>query len=114
MWGKRVSGDTRGDGGRRGQPSPPAHRFVRGGFAALEGARRLLYPRGVRLVVAIALSLLAGGCATILPFERERLAQPDMQLASSPELSLAEGHATEVREGAVGGMGGAGGGCGCN
>lgn len=61
----------------------------------------------------VALIALAG-CATILPYERERLAQADMQLASSPELSLAEGHATEVREGAAGGMGGSGGGCGCN
>ena len=37
-----------------------------------------------------------------------------MALSSSPELGLGEGHATEVREGAVGGLGGAGGGCGCN
>jgi hypothetical protein len=68
----------------------------------------------MRLVVAIALISVTANCATILPFERERLAQPDMQLGSSPELSLAEGHATEVREGAVGGLGGTGGGCGCN
>lgn len=67
--------------------------------------------RSICFVLAVA---LLGGCATILPFERERLAQRDMQLASSPEMSLAEGHATEVREGAVGGLGGAGGGCGCN
>ena len=57
---------------------------------------------------------MVGGCATILPYERERLAQPDMQLGSSPELSLAEGHATEGREGAAGGIGGSGGGGGCN
>lgn len=67
----------------------------------------------MRLVV-IAVVLTLSGCATILPYERERLAQPDMQLASSPELALGEGHATEVREGAAGGMGGGGGGCGCN
>jgi len=71
---------------------------------------------GTRLVIAIGIVALAAapGCATIMPYERERLAQPDMQLASSPELALAEGHATEVREGAAGGMGGGGGGCGCN
>jgi hypothetical protein len=63
---------------------------------------------------ALVLCVLAPGCATILPYERERLSRPDMQLGSSPEMTLAEGHATEVREGAVGGMGGAGGGCGCN
>ena len=75
----------------------------------------MLYSRVMlrRTALLIALAWL-GGCATILPYERERLAQRDMQLASSPEMSLAEGHATEVREGAVGGLGGAGGGCGCN
>ena len=64
--------------------------------------------------VAWALLVTLGGCATILPYERERLSRQDMQLASSPELMQAEGHATEVREGAAGGLGGAGGGCGCN
>ena len=69
----------------------------------------------VRRLIAIACVLASvAGCATILPYERERLAQPDMQLASSPELALGEGHATEVREGAAGGIGGGGGGCGCN
>ncbi len=69
---------------------------------------------GAVLVGAVLVGTLGGGCATILPYERERLSQRDMQLASSPEMTLAEGHATEVREGAVGGLGGAGGGCGCN
>lgn len=62
----------------------------------------------------LVLVLALGGCATVRPWERERLAQPDMALSSSPELLSAEGHATEVREGAMGGLGGAGGGCGCN
>ena len=70
--------------------------------------------RATLVLIATGLALAASGCATILPYERERLAQPDMQLASSPELALGEGHATEVREGAAGGMGGGGGGCGCN
>ena len=58
--------------------------------------------------------LLLAGCATVMPYERETLARADMQLSSSPELAAGEGHATEVREGSIGGMGGAGGGCGCN
>jgi hypothetical protein len=66
------------------------------------------------LWVLVVLSALVGGCATINPYERERLSRPDMALGSSPELQQAEGHATEVREGAMGGLGGAGGGCGCN
>ncbi len=72
--------------------------------------------RGSRALIVslLAASAWLSGCATILPFERERLSRPDMALASSPELMSAEGHATEVREGAMGGLGGAGGGCGCN
>jgi hypothetical protein len=90
----------------------------RPGARPLRGHAELAYASTVRACVAVgALVLLAvavGGCATILPFERERLSRPDMALASSPELMSAEGHATEVREGAVGGLGGGGGGCGCN
>lgn len=67
-----------------------------------------------RLLLPLVIAFLAVGCATIQPWERERLARPDMALASSPELMSAEGHATEVREGAIGGLGGGGGGCGCN
>lgn len=66
------------------------------------------------VVASVVLAGLVGGCATISPYERERLSRPDMALGSSPELMQAEGHATEVREGAMGGLGGAGGGCGCN
>lgn len=80
-------------------------------------APRRVYPRRMRALTTLGLAvavLSIGGCATILPFERERLSRPDMALGSSPELMQAEGHATEVREGAMGGLGGAGGGCGCN
>ncbi len=65
-------------------------------------------------LTSLLLALVLPACATIQPYERERLARPDMELASSPELLSAEGHATEVREGAIGGLGGGGGGCGCN
>ncbi len=67
-----------------------------------------------RVLLVLVIALVTAGCATIQPWERERLARPDMALASSPELMNAEGHATEVREGAIGGLGGGGGGCGCN
>lgn len=58
--------------------------------------------------------LLASGCVTVQPYEREVLARPDMQLDSNAALGHAEGHAIEVREGSSGGLGGGGGGCGCN
>jgi hypothetical protein len=75
---------------------------------------RLVVTSSVRRIVLCAVALAAAVCATIHPWERERLSRPDMELSSSPELMQAEGHATEVREGAIGGLGGSGGGCGCN
>ncbi len=68
--------------------------------------------RAVFTLVVFALAL--GGCATIQPWQRERLAQRDMQFGGASELASAESHATEVREGAAGGFDAAGGGCGCN
>jgi len=70
----------------------------------------------MRLVTATVLliALGLGGCVTIQPWERGRLAQPDMQFGGAEELAAAEAHATEVREGSAGGFDAAGGGCGCN
>ncbi len=62
----------------------------------------------------LSLGLCLGGCVTIQPWERGRLAQPDMQFGGAEELAAAEAHATEVREGSAGGFDAAGGGCGCN
>jgi hypothetical protein len=69
------------------------------------------------LTGAVALLLL--GCSPIepwvKPYERERLADPIMQV--SPHQALAAKHAEhvrEVREGARGANGVQGGGCGCN
>jgi hypothetical protein len=62
----------------------------------------------------IFLSVLAlGGCAAVKPYERELLAQPGMQLASTSDAD-AEQHMLESREASIGGFGGSGGGCGCN
>ncbi len=66
------------------------------------------------LGLLLATLFLLGGCATIQPWQRERLAEADMQFGGASELSAAESHATEVREGASGGFDAAGGGCGCN
>ena len=54
------------------------------------------------------------GCATVKPYERELLARSDMQFEGNAHVSAAEDHSTETREGAVGGLGAGGGGCGCN
>jgi hypothetical protein len=58
--------------------------------------------------------LTASACATVAPYERERLARPDMQLGGNGDARAGEEHATAYREGSSGGMGSSGGGCGCN
>ncbi len=55
----------------------------------------------------------ASGCVAVKSWERGRLAHPSMQM--SPKLGDGfRSHMTPIREGAVGGEGQIGGGCGCN
>jgi len=66
------------------------------------------------------IAVLAGisGCSGIepwvKPYERDRLADPIMFLDPDPVSSAYMQHVYEAREGARGGVGSAGGGCGCN
>jgi len=64
--------------------------------------------------VCLGALLLASACATVAPYERERLARPDMELGRNADARAGEEHATAYREGSSGGMGSSGGGCGCN
>ncbi len=69
--------------------------------------------------LAAALALLAlSGCARIepwvKPYERENLADPIMAWDRDPVSSSYIQHVYESREGARGGTGATGGGCGCN
>lgn len=67
------------------------------------------------VLAAVVLAALAtSGCATVAPYERERLARPDMELGGESDVSAGEEHATAYREGSSGGFGASGGGCGCN
>jgi hypothetical protein len=50
----------------------------------------------------------------VKPYERDRLADPIMALDTDPVSSAYIQHVFEAREGARGGEGSAGGGCGCN
>ncbi len=68
----------------------------------------------VVVVLAITASVLLGGCATTKPWEREDLADPTMSPDPDPDRAALHDHMLGTREGAVGGFGGAGGGCGCN
>jgi hypothetical protein len=69
------------------------------------------------LLMPIALAALSG-CVSIepwvKPYERDRLADPIMFLDMDPVSSAYIYHVYEAREGARGGEGTAGGGCGCN
>jgi len=51
---------------------------------------------------------------TVRPHQRELLADRIMQLDAEPQERAAEEHILSNREGAVGGTGTSGGGCGCN
>lgn len=57
---------------------------------------------------------LLGACATVAPYEREKLARRDMQLSDDADAGKGNQHSTAYREGSAGGNGASGGGCGCN
>ncbi|MEM1415372.1 MAG: DUF4266 domain-containing protein [Myxococcota bacterium] len=63
------------------------------------------------LLVAFA---LATGCATVAPYEREDLSKPGMDLEGEGVETGFRAHVHDAREGATGGHGSSGGGCGCN
>jgi hypothetical protein len=66
-------------------------------------------------LAAMALSLLlAGGCATVKPWQRETLADPIMQPGRNPLAAAQLDHVYFSREAASGGTTVGGGGCGCN
>jgi len=65
-------------------------------------------------VCTLLLLLAVGGCATVAPYERERLARRDMDEARSGDAKAGQEHATAFREGTSGATGATGGGCGCN
>ena len=67
--------------------------------------------RGIMVAV---LTLILTSCATVEPWERGRLAQPEMALDIDPLAAELEAHTYFSKEGASGGTGTAGGGCGCN
>jgi hypothetical protein len=72
------------------------------------------------LRVLLALLLLAGMSACgpiepwVKPYERDKLADPIMALDADAVSTAYIQHVYEAREGARGGEGAAGGGCGCN
>ena len=68
----------------------------------------------LRALVLLTLLLPSFGCATVKPWDRGMLAKPKMAADMDPMASQLEQHVYQYREGAVGGYGSVGGGCGCN
>lgn len=66
----------------------------------------------MRSLFLLVLLGAAGGCATVKPYERGKLAHPTMLLSDLSRAGAA--HVYAIQEGAVGGDSGAKGGCGCN
>jgi hypothetical protein len=63
------------------------------------------------------LTLAAPGCATLQPpkpWEKDRLARPEMQFDADPLDAKQIRHIYDSKEAATGGTGVGGGGCGCN
>ncbi len=71
-----------------------------------------------RIFLTTALLAVLSACSPIepwvKPYERDRLADPIMALDPDPVSTAYIHHVFEAREGARGGEGSAGGGCGCN
>jgi len=71
-----------------------------------------------RILLVLAMVGGMSACSSIepwvKPYERDRLADPIMFLDAHPVSSAYLYHVYEAREGARGGEGTAGGGCGCN
>jgi hypothetical protein len=63
--------------------------------------------------LAVGCSVLVGGCVTVKPHERQYLAQPEMSPATEALEETFYSHIESAREGAFGGHGASGGGCGC-
>ncbi len=77
------------------------------------GISRILLTLATLLIVA-GLSACSNIEPWVKPYERDRLADPIMFLDADPVSSAYIYHVYEAREGARGGEGTAGGGCGCN
>jgi len=69
----------------------------------------------LRVLVLIVLTLVhVAGCATVRPWQRERLAHPCMQLDDDPAGAGYDAHVRAVRVPDIRAGAARGGGCGCN
>ncbi len=69
--------------------------------------------RPILIVGGLLAALFAGGCATVQPWQRGRLADPQMMFDADAAQLDYMAHWQEAREGSAGGFGVQSGGCGC-
>jgi len=67
----------------------------------------------LKIVLLVVAATLAG-CVVVKPYERGFLAKPIMAVEPDPFETVLDQHMIQAREGAAGGYGSGGGGCGCN
>jgi hypothetical protein len=70
-------------------------------------------PARRRWLVGLVPLLLLAGCVTVSPSQRQHLSAPEMNPAVDAQEEGFHTHIEAAREGAMGGHGSAGGGCGC-
>lgn len=75
--------------------------------------KRSAFPWLVRLSL-VALTLMAGACAMVRPWDRDLLSQPKMSLNPQPMVHAIDEHIYFSKEASTGGDDMGGGGCGCN
>jgi hypothetical protein len=64
-------------------------------------------------ILILLIFITISGCAVVQPWERERLADPNMMFDENPIQKGIKEHYINIREGSEGGTGSQGGGCGC-
>ena len=70
----------------------------------------------LNILLILAAGLLLGGCSSlgVEPWERAVLAEPGMQIDPDLVVTALDEHIYFSKEASTGGLGTAGGGCGCN
>ena len=90
--------------------NPPRRPSAPSSPSRVRGFRALALP----LVVALLVGSKLSGCAHVPPYAREDLTRPGMESEREALEDRFRSHVYDAREGAAGGHGSTGGGCGCN
>jgi hypothetical protein len=76
----------------------------------------MMVPRRLKMLFLATMAASLGGCSSLgpKPWEKDLMAQHEMQVDPYPVLTAADDHIYFSKEASSGGRGFAGGGCGCN